>query len=316
MISIVVVTHNSQAIVGACIDSVARWLPDAETLVVDNASTDDSPAVARRHGATVVELPENIGFGRACNVGVHRASNDHVLFLNPDVTVRATDAGGLATLLGTVPFGLVVPAATDAFLFRERPWFREVLSLTLGPLRPRELSRRSPVRSSGRATWASGAALMVRVSEFLGTGGFDPRYFMYFEDRELSWRYRASGLPVRSTSLLAADHMQGGSSEIGDRRSELLAYSLMGALQYTYAVRGARTAKHAWRLARATQTVTTFSVGVAERALSSARLHRKRVQLVEVTEELRRISASSGVLEQSDACAYWPDVVPLLRWAR
>lgn len=293
-------------------DAVARRLPDAERLVVDNASTDGSRRVASRHGATVVDLPENLGFGRACNVGAHRAKHDHVLFLNPDVTIRAADERGMAALVGAVPFGLFVPAATDSFMFEERPWFREVPSLTLGPLRPRELPRRSPARHGCRAVWASGAALLVRVSEFLEMGGFDPRYFMYFEDRELSWRYRTSGLPVSTTSLLVADHMEGASSEIGDRRSELLAYSLMGSLQYTHSVQGARAAEHAWRLARGIQTVTASSVGVAARTFSSARLRRKRVQLVEVTEELRKISASSGVLQQSDACAYWPDAVALL----
>ncbi len=112
MISVVIVTYNSEACVGACIDSLAASLPDAEILVVDNASTDASRAAAARHGATVVELPENVGFGRACNVGARRATREHVLFLNPDVTIRAVDAGELAKLLGTVSLGLVVPAST------------------------------------------------------------------------------------------------------------------------------------------------------------------------------------------------------------
>jgi len=52
---------------------------------------------------------------------------------------------------------------------------------------------------------------------------------------------------------------------------------------------------------------------VAARIIPSARLRRKRLQLGEVTRELSRISVSSGVLQQSDACAYWPDAVALLR---
>lgn len=313
MISVVIVTYNSEACVGACIDSLVASLPHAEILVVDNASTDAGRAVAARHGATVVELPENVGFGRACNAGARRATQEHVLFLNPDVTVRAADAGELAKLLATVSLGLIAPASTDSFIFAERSWMWEALSQTLGTLRPRELPRRFPRRGDGRAVWASGAALLVRVSEFLGMGGFDPRYFLYFEDRDLSWRYRGAGLAVRTTPSIVAEHSIGGSSETGDRRSELLAYSLMGWLQYTYSVDGPKAAERAWRLACATRWASGRSVDVAARIIPSARLRRKRLQLGEVTRELSRISVSSGVLQQSDACAYWPDAVALLR---
>jgi N-acetylglucosaminyl-diphospho-decaprenol L-rhamnosyltransferase len=312
MISVVIVTYNSQACLGACIDALAASLPDAEILVIDNASTDDSRTVAARHGTAVVELPENVGFGRACNVGAGRATREHILFLNPDVTIGAVDAGDLVTLLGTASFGLVVPAATGRFMFAERPWWREALSQTLGTLRPRELPRHLHAHGAGEAAWASGAALLVRASEFLGVGGFDPRYFMYFEDRDLSWRYRGAGLAVRTTPSLLAEHSLGGSSEIGDRRSELLAYSLMGWLQYTYNVNGAKGAERAWRLARAMRRATACSVEVAARMIPSARLRRKRLQLGEVARELSRIRASSGVLAQSDARAYWPDAVALL----
>lgn len=314
MISVVVVTHNSQACIGRCIDAVARWLPDAERIVIDNASTDDSRVVASRHGATVVELPENVGFGRACNVGVSHARADHVLFLNPDVTIAGVDGGALAKLLEVASFGLVVPASTSRFTFAERPWTREAVSLTLGGLRPRELPRPTP-RRGGQAEWASGAALLVRVSEFLELGGFDARYFMYFEDRDLSWRYRRAGLPVHTTVAVVAEHPVGGSSEIGDRRSELLAYSLMGWLQYTYRAYGPAVAMRASRLASRMHIASACSVGLTARLVPLTRLRRKALQLEEINQELARISRSSGRLASSDECEYWPDAIALIdRW--
>jgi N-acetylglucosaminyl-diphospho-decaprenol L-rhamnosyltransferase len=311
MISVVVVTHNSQGCVGPCIDAVARWLPSAERIVIDNASTDDSRAVASRHGATVVELSENVGFGRACNVGVSRAREEHVLFLNPDVTIAAVDARKLADLLEVAPLGLVVPSSTSRFTFAERSWMREAASLTLGGLRPRELPVRDP-RRGGRAEWASGAALLVRVSEFLEVGTFDARYFMYFEDRDLSRRYRRAGLPVRTTAAVIAGHSLGGSSEIGDRRSELLAYSLMGWLQYTHGAYGPAVAIRASRLARRMHTALDRSVGLAARFVPWTRLRRKALQLEEMSQELARISQQSGRLERSDECEYWPDAITLI----
>ncbi len=312
MISVVMVTYNSEACVGACIDALAEWLPDAERLVIDNASTDGSRTVAERHGATVVALAENIGFGRACNVGARRAKHDYVLFLNPDVTVRGVDRSALVELFGAASFGLIVPAATSTFMFSERRWAQEMLSLTLGALRPRELPRSSPARGDGSAVWASGAVLLVRVSEFLELGGFDARYFMYFEDRELSWRYRRSGLPVGATPALVADHLEGRSSDTGDRRSRLLAYSLMGWLQYTYVTRGPATAAHAARLALHIHATAARLVSLLAKVLPRARVRRKALQLQEVTEELQRISLHAGRLEQSDDFAYWPDATRLI----
>jgi GT2 family glycosyltransferase len=317
MISVVIVTHNSEACLGACIDALARRLPDAETLVIDNASIDASRTVAEDRGATVVELLKNIGFGRACNLGACRARHDHILFLNPDVTIRSANARELNKLLEVDHLGLVVPSSTkDEFTFTERSWAREALALTLGGLWPHEISRPVFARRSGHDVWASGAMLLVRASEFGSIGGFDPRYFMYYEDRDLSWRYRKCGLPVRTTSAFVADHAWHGSSDVGDRGSKILAYGVMSWLQYTHSVRGPEAAARAWTLARRTNTAITRLVNLASRVIPSARLRRKRLQLDEVTQELSRIRARSGVLEQSDTREYWPDAVMLLSAVR
>ncbi len=86
----------------------------------------------------------------------------------------------------------------------------------------------------------------------------------------------------------------------------------MGWLQYTYTVDGPKAAERALTLARSMHWASAFSVEVAARIIPSARLRRKRLQLGEVTRELGRISACSGVLEQSDDWAYWSDAVALL----
>jgi hypothetical protein len=298
-------------------DALARSVPDAERLVIDNASTDGSRTTAERHGATVVGLDENIGFGRACNLGARRAEQSHILFLNPDVAISSVDLDGLAALLDAAEFGLVVPAPTDSsFVFTERSWAQDALSLTFGALRPRELPRPSPSGRGGQALWASGAALLVRRSEFLRMQGFDPRFFLYYEDRDLSWRYRKSGLPVRTTAALAANHVGGGSSDLDDRRSNILAFAILGWLQYVHNVHGPSAAARAWRLAGGLQTAIARSVGVAARIAPSARLRRKDLQLEEVNRELRAICSRSGVLGHSDGRAYWPDAVALLDRAR
>jgi len=77
-IRIVTVTYNSAAVIGTLLGSV----PDGvEVVVVDNASTDDSCAIAQAHGATVIRASENRGFGTACNLGAEGNARPYVFFV-------------------------------------------------------------------------------------------------------------------------------------------------------------------------------------------------------------------------------------------
>src|SRR5712692_8881096 len=88
-VSVVVVTYNSSHCVEQCLASVTEQLHPAEIIVVDNASDDDSVEIVRRAApdAVVIESGTNLGFGRACNLGVARARCDAVMFVNPDVVI-------------------------------------------------------------------------------------------------------------------------------------------------------------------------------------------------------------------------------------
>lgn len=314
-ISAVIVTYNSEACVASCVEELRRCLPDAEVLVVDNASTDDSRVAAERAGATVLPMEHNVGFGRACNAGAERAREDHVLFLNPDVALREVDGARLNELMAQEPFGMLVPAAGDGcFFFTERSWLSETLQLSLRALRPRELqsNNRTAPAKAGAASWVSGAVLLVRRSEFLRIGGFDASYFLYYEDRDLSFRYRKQGLPLRTTDALLAEHAGGGSSQLSDRRSNIAAFALLGWIQYQHSVRGQVTALRSWRLLRSMHAAAAGVVESAARIHPSSRLRRKGLQMREVLQEMEQIRASCGVLRQSDEHGYWPEAIAVL----
>src|SRR5215208_2023709 len=97
--SVVVVLHNSADGLEPCLESLPR---EVELVVVDNASTDAGPEIARRSrpDATVLALGENVGFGAGCNVGARAASRDVLVFLNPDTVVveGALEKLGVAVL--------------------------------------------------------------------------------------------------------------------------------------------------------------------------------------------------------------------------
>jgi N-acetylglucosaminyl-diphospho-decaprenol L-rhamnosyltransferase len=284
MISAVVVTYDSAACVGRCIASVQDALPHAEIVVVDNRSRDETVNAIRAAApqAQVIENDENVGFGRACNAGVEAARGSHVLFLNPDAVVTAVRQQRLHKLLATRPFGLVAPDLQGEADRRraENSWTRDFFAHTLETFRPREW-RRSGGRHSADNAWVSGAMLLVSREEFLELGGFDPRFFLYYEDRDLSRRYRNANLPVRTTEAISGRHAPGTSSASDGLRAGPMAWSLLGWIQYICIHDGERTA---WRAARATLT-TLRVLRLAAHALASlpsARARRKARQLDEV----------------------------------
>jgi GT2 family glycosyltransferase len=229
-----------------------------------------------------------------------------VLFLNPDVVVTAVRQRRLDALLATRPLGLVAPDLEGEVDRRraENSWTRDFFAHTLETFRPREW-RRPGGRHSADDAWVSGAMLLVSREEFLKLGGFDPRFFLYYEDRDLSRRYRNANLPVRTTEAISGRHAPGTSSASDGLRAGPMAWSLLGWIQYICIHHGERTA---WRAARATLT-TLRVLRLAAHVLASlpwARARRKARQLDEVLSVLTE--HASG-----DDAGFCPDALRLVR---
>src|SRR5438128_411258 len=87
-VGIVIVTHNSEAEIGPCLD--AAMATDAQVLVVDNASTDATLEQVRRRGAAVIANSANRGFAAAVNEGIRAITGDFILLLNPDAILKTS----------------------------------------------------------------------------------------------------------------------------------------------------------------------------------------------------------------------------------
>jgi GT2 family glycosyltransferase len=218
LVSLIVVTYNSAAKLPEFFAALAttRYSP-YEVLVVDNASADGSAAYVAEHHpqARLLANHENTGFGRACNRGARAARGELLVFLNPDVLVtpdwldilvrhmaEQPDAGIICpqTLypdevgLGARGLRLVsVPNAADATPESQAP-----------SLKPQA----SGVAETGAVP---GAALMVRRAAWQALGGFDERYFLYWEDTDLCWRAWLLGWRVLEDLEAYVVHERGGS---------------------------------------------------------------------------------------------------------
>ena len=106
----IVVTYNSSLELSICLNHIVK-IPDSVTVVVDNASSDDSTMVAESYGVRVLRSSSNVGFGKAVNLALsERPPGSDVLLINPDCEVLPSSVGALQERLERTPnLGIVAP---------------------------------------------------------------------------------------------------------------------------------------------------------------------------------------------------------------
>lgn len=221
-VSIVIVTYNSRGTIGRALDA-ARPAVDAgraEVIVVDNVSRDGTREHVR--GAypwvTLVESPGNVGYGRGCNQGLARASGRHILFQNPDAEVGLEALTRLARLLDETPrAGLVGPCILGPGGHLQpcgrltTPW--NILADTAGiPLARSNRRAIHPGEAPFRTDWLGGPALMGRTTLLREIGGFDPRFFLYFDETDLCKRIGDLGHELWACGEAVTRHAHGVSA--------------------------------------------------------------------------------------------------------
>ena len=204
-LALVTVTHDSATALDRLLTSAERHLPGAQVVVADSGSTDDSLAVARRHGAETIEL-DNVGYGAAANAGVAAVTRPVTIVLKPDVELLDSSLAALADELGQpgAPERLVVPAVVLPDGSRQDVAQHEpatvplaVAALVPPALLPRRLRPAlDPWRahSPRRAGWPVGACIAARTKTLRQLGPFDPEIFLYAEDLDLGLRATDAGV--------------------------------------------------------------------------------------------------------------------------
>jgi GT2 family glycosyltransferase len=218
-IDVVVVNYRGwQDTIGA-LEHLGPW-PHGTVRVVDNS--DDEAEAARlrealrgRDGVDLVVAGGNLGFGRGCNLAFDRSGAGFLLLLNPDARIAAPDVLALARTMREEPrWGALAPRvwwdpARRFLLPTAFPMTPSVRLATLALAHARvawpRVARACLARQQRRhaqaaplpTAFAVGAVLLLRRDAVLRAGGlFDPAYFMFFEDSDLSLRLRRAGFAI------------------------------------------------------------------------------------------------------------------------
>lgn len=220
-VSIIIVNYKTCDLVIDCIRSIYDYTKEIEfeTIVVDNNSEDESVETISRLFPQVklISLQDNIGFGRANNVGVENALGDFIFFLNSD-TVLLNDAISILCQYmvkhnnaGICGGQLYDGEGNVTISYMEYPSLFYFFSLIIsGNVQTKKL----PVFSEGKVTYSiSGADMMIRQSVIKQCGVFDPDFFMYYEDTELSYRVQKNGFEIHFVPDAKIKHLQGMSDK-------------------------------------------------------------------------------------------------------
>ncbi len=231
-VTAIVVSHDSAGVLAQCLAALrAEGVP---AIVIDNASTDDTRAIAAAHGARVLANPRNEGYGRANNAGIAACSTPYALIVNPDLVMQP---GAIAALLAAAArypdAGLLAPRIVEP----SGRVFLQPRSL----LSPPHLNLKGAIalpEGDACLPFLSGACLLVRRDLFLALGGFDPAIFLFYEDDDLCRRMRDAGHALVHVDGAEALHGRGRSSEPSSARRFTARWHLAWSRRYVAAKYG------------------------------------------------------------------------------
>lgn len=246
-VSVIIVNYRSGQMVAECVESIIEKTRGItyEIIVVDNDSRDNSETFLRNvleDRATLILAGENLGFGKANNLGAKYAKGEYLFLLNPDTLLVNNAIKVLydyiiihpkTGVVGGNLYSLDMKAAPsycmqfdDLNTERKRASWRAILT---GKISQKAMARKKErifeeefnySDDMKKVAYVFGADMMISKKLFDSLGGFDPDFFMYAEEQELSWRIAARGYDIVNIPQAQIIHLEGATVKIQDEFSE------------------------------------------------------------------------------------------------
>ncbi|MFI7602239.1 glycosyltransferase [Actinoplanes sp. NPDC049681] len=240
-VAVVVVSYNSAAVLPGLLNSLDDGLRGLawHLTVADNASADDSVAVARRMvpGCRIVQTGRNAGYAAAFNAAVQVAEPyDAVLLLNPDVRLSPGSVAAMTARLGgdgPRRIGIAVPRILDeqggvALSLRREPTIARAFGEAVLGQRAGRFARlgetvvdREAYFRAGTVDWATGAVMLISRECLESCGLWEERFFLYSEETEFALRARDRGFGTALVPGAEVVHI-GGESRVSPALWSLL----------------------------------------------------------------------------------------------
>ncbi|MGH3824092.1 MAG: glycosyltransferase family 2 protein [Pseudonocardiaceae bacterium] len=224
-VGLVLVTYGSAEDLPPFLESLSAAVEPLalEVVGVDNASTDASVEILEQFGARIIRNAENMGLTRAINQGAAALDTEWLLIANPDTRLTP---GSIASLVETAMsddrIGVIGPRVSrlDGSSYPTGRRFPSIgigiAHALLGSVWPGNPATRAyfgnPVTSVSDVDWISGCCMLFRRTAFDSAGGYDERYFMYFEETKIALDLHRGGWRVVLDPEVEIRHREGGST--------------------------------------------------------------------------------------------------------
>lgn len=219
LLSVIIVTYNCEEFIRKCINSTKKYLPkDSEIIVIDNSSTDKTGEILEefKDSIKLISSESNLGFGKACNKAAKEALGEYLFLLNPDTEIirpifeeliefykSKTDLGILAPKL-IMPNGNIQPSVMNLPTVTKA--FKEFILNQKNSYLPFYPKEENPTK----VECAFGAAWLISRKLYENLGGFDERYFLYYEDIDMCRKMNENKKTIYYYPKASILHLVGG----------------------------------------------------------------------------------------------------------
>lgn len=214
------VNYNSTSLIKRLVKSINFGCGnDYQIVIINNSAEDKNIFDLNSEQTTIIEAKENLGFGRACNLGL-RWIIDHdksavVWLINPDAYFKVDAANPLSTAIDFFKQHLSISILGTIVVDSEGNLTSAGGTFTPGTAALSIADSWSKDFQDYLLTdWVSGCSLLIDLAKFEQVPQFDPRYFMYYEDLDFCLRYSQQGHQIAVTNQLKVFH---DTSSISDR---------------------------------------------------------------------------------------------------
>ena len=212
IVTIIIITYNSSAYIYNCLDSLMKLMPGfgIEIIIIDNNSDDDTSKIIKSVPYQIKFIQNNVnkGFARACNQGIKTASGEYIFLLNPD-TVILNDVISIFISYMEKQENLNVwcggaqlydddkqpsksygkfPTIIDVLLEQSG-----VKGLLLKLPEVKKSIRQKQIKHNKEVPFVMGSGMFIRRSTLKHIGFFNEKFFLNYEETELSWRANRKG---------------------------------------------------------------------------------------------------------------------------
>lgn len=212
-LSMGIVTYNSSNEIDSLLDSIknAEFFENVSVYVVDNSSKDDTVQIIKENYSWVhiYESSENLGFGKGHNLVINHVKSNYHIIVNPDIRIEKNTINECIEFLDKNPDIVAVTPmvlnidGTQQFLPKRNPSLRYMIggmfenySKTCKKIRDEYTMKNDKSLEIVDIEFCSGCFMITRTSALQKVCGFDEKYFLHFEDADLSRELRRIGRVV------------------------------------------------------------------------------------------------------------------------